>query len=277
MSAPVNTGVFAGVLVAVLLAAILIPLAVLYLMKILAGRIPSSPGIHAVRIPVKVTNGRLLRTDRGGDFQVDYNELLQSGRTVASGREVNLAGVPVRVKLGVNPLSTPVAVVDSAAPTISDEGRQIGSAARLPLAVHNHWIVIGTPGDPTTGEIVLAVDEFTSEERVHELAAGVSANAPELLERLAATAPDSAGPGPTSSAGTPSPGPGTTWPGGAQPGSGFGGIDSNGSPYPSSGPATGGPTPFGGPGGSGGPGTSGGGWGSNPGNGAPGGPSPFGH
>ncbi|AGP29784.1 vWA domain-containing protein [Corynebacterium terpenotabidum] len=273
MTAPVNTGVFIGALIGVLLLAILIPLAVLYIMKAITGRIPSSPGIHAVRIPVAVERGRLLRTDTGGDFRIGYDELLGSGRTVASGREVNLAGVPVRVKLGKNPLTAPLAVVDAPAPSISDEGQQVGTAARLPLAVHNHWFVLGTPGDPTHGEVVLAVDEFTTEGRVSELAGKIGTDTPELLERLAAT---------------PVPGPGTTRRGRkgkgnavptvAQenyPGSGFPGGD--GYP-PTTGfpPTTGGPTSFGGqsgPTGGGFPGAggTGGTWGSGPGT-----PSSFG-
>ncbi|CUU66615.1 vWA domain-containing protein [Corynebacterium variabile] len=272
MSAPVNTGVFIGALIGVLLAAILIPLAVLYLMKLYTGRIPSSPGIHAVRIPVKVENGRLLRTDKGGNFQVSYEEITGAGRTVASGRDVNLAGVPVHVKLGANPLAAPYAVVDAPAPSISDEGRQAGTAARLPLAVHNHWVMLGTPGDPTTGEVVLAVDEFSTEGRVNDLTAAIAANGPELRERLAATPVETPGQGgkprrkgdPAAAPVNPAD-PATAPADQSWPGSGFG-------------PATGGPTPFGGPAGntgsSGAPGTSGGTWGSDPGNGS--GPSPFG-
>ncbi|MDN6676192.1 vWA domain-containing protein [Corynebacterium variabile] len=273
MTSPVNTGVFIGALISVLLAAILIPLLVLYLMKLYTGRIPSSPGIHAVRIPVKVDNGRLLRTDKGGNFQVSYEEITGSGRTVANGRDVNLAGVPVHVKLGANPLAAPTALVDAQAPSISDEGRQDGTAARLPLAVHNHWFMLGTPGDPTTGEVVLAVDEFSTEGRVNELTSQIATNGPEFLERLAATPVDA----PTQSgkqggrrrkkkgdqvdaAAVPVPPADQSW-----PGSGFG-------------PATGGPTAFGGPstgqtGSSGG--NYGGTWGSGT-NGDSGGPPPFG-
>lgn len=298
MTSPVNTGVFIGALIGVLLAAILIPLAVLYLMKLYTGRIPSSPGIHAVRVPVKVENGRLIRTDRGGNFQVGFDELMGSGRVVASGRDVNLAGVPVHVKLGVNPLAAPTAMVDAPAPSISDEGQQVGTQARLPLAVHNHWFVLGTPGDPTHGEIVLAVDEYATEGTIDDLAAKISTNGPELLERLAATPAETPGQGgkPAKQGGKrrkrkgadPAPVPPTEdsiFGNGVGPfdgqSSAFGGQP-GGRPTPFGGPSGGQPTPFGGPTGPAGPagpadpGTSGGGWGSNPGNGN-GGPSPFGN
>ncbi|MGO3772660.1 MAG: vWA domain-containing protein, partial [Corynebacterium variabile] len=214
-----------------------------------------------------------LRTDKGGNFQVSYEEITGSGRTVANGRDVNLAGVPVHVKLGANPLAAPTALVDAQAPSISDEGRQDGTAARLPLAVHNHWFMLGTPGDPTTGEVVLAVNEFSTEGRVNELTSQIATNGPEFLERLAATPVDA----PTQSgkqggrrrkkkgdqvdaAAVPVPPADQSW-----PGSGFG-------------PATGGPTAFGGPstgqtGSSGG--NYGGTWGSGT-NGDSGGPPPFG-
>ncbi|WP_297005326.1 VWA domain-containing protein [uncultured Corynebacterium sp.] len=277
MTSPVNTGVFIGALIGVLLLAILIPLAVLYLMKFYTGRIPSTPGIHAVRVPVKVENGRLIRTDRGGNFQLGFDELMGSGRVVASGRDVNLTGVPVHVKLGVNPLTAPTAVVDAPAPSISDEGQQVGTQARLPLAVHNHWFVLGTPGDPTHGEVVLAVDEYATEGTINDLAAKITTNGPELLERLAATPAETPGQGgkPAKQGGKrrkkkgadPAPFPPTE-----------DSIFGN-SVGPFDGQPGGQPTPFGGPTGPAGPsdpGTSGGGWGSNPGNGN-GGPSPFGN
>ncbi|WP_417288078.1 vWA domain-containing protein [Corynebacterium variabile] len=301
MTSPVNTGVFIGALIGVLLAAILIPLAVLYLMKLYTGRIPSTPGIHAVRIPVKVENGRLIRTDKGGIFQVSFDELMGSGRTVANGRDVTLAGVPVHVKLGANPLAAPTALVNGQAPSISDEGRQDGTDARLPLAVHNHWFMLGTPGDPTSGEVVLAVDEFSTESRVNDLASQIATNGPELLERLAATPVDAPDQGKKQGGkrrkkkgdqadAVPAPPADQTWPGsgfgqadggptafGGQPGSQFG------SSSPFGGPASGDSSPFedsSGQTGPSSPGTSGGGWGSDNGNtgntNGNGGQSPFG-
>lgn len=184
MSAPVNTAVFIATLIGVLLAAILIPLGVLYLMKWFTGRIPGSPGIHALRIPVSVDNGRLVRPDTGGAFTVGFDEIVSgTPRVTSTGREVNLAGTQVRVKLGANPLSAPYAVVD-ATPSISDEGLQVKDSARLPLAVHNHWFVIGTPGDPSRGEVVLAVDERITDDRLTALVGKITTDTPDLLNRL---------------------------------------------------------------------------------------------
>lgn len=190
MSAPVNTAVFIATLIGVLLAAILIPLGVLYLMKWFTGRIPGSPGIHALRIPVSVDNGRLVRADTGGPFTVGFDEIVSGApRVTSTGREVNLAGIQVRVKLGANPLSAPYAVVD-ATPSISDEGLQAKDSARLPLAVHNHGFVIGTPGDPSRGEVVLAVDDRVTDGRLEDLVRKIEANTPELLNRVSTTLTD---------------------------------------------------------------------------------------
>ncbi|WP_130840543.1 vWA domain-containing protein [Corynebacterium neomassiliense] len=248
MTSPVNKGVFVGVLVAVLLATLVIPLLVLYAMKAYAGRIPGSPGIHALRIPVEVRNGRLVRRDRGGNFDISFDELVtDTPRTVASGRDVNLAGVPVHVRLGANPLSAPVVVAD-ASPSISDDGHRVGDRARLPLAVHNHWIVIRTPGQEPgdlRGDVVIAVDERITGERLRSLVSELDANGPERLERLAEEGTD---PSPEDSNGAGLPGSGTENRPAGQPVTGMPGGFPSASPFGAStpaGPASPGDTAFG--------------------------------
>ena len=264
MTAPVNKGVFTGVLIGVLLAAILIPLAVLYAMKAYNGRIPGNPGIHALRVPVAVKDNRLVRRDKGGTFTVGFDELVtQTPRTAANGRDVNLTGVPVHVKLGLNPLGAPMAIVD-ATPSISDEGNQVGDKAWLPLAVHNHWFVTRTPGqaaDDVQGDLIIAVDERITGERLDSIVVDIAANGGERLSRLSLdAAPDSGTDGPAGPGGGGPAGPsGPAGPGGP------GGQDA--------------PSPFGSSGGAGTQSTPGNSpFGSSPfGGSSPSGPSPFGN
>lgn len=224
MSAPVDAAAFGLALVAALLLALLIPAAVVYLMKYLVGRIPARPGVLALRLPVRLDGGVLLRADRGGEFDVAHDEVLAAPRTASRGRSIDLAGIRVAVRVGWNPVTPPRAVV-AAAPSISDDGRRRGGAAELPPAVQDRWFVLGGGGDPDAATVVLALDERVTRARLAGIVAAVRRDGPARVRALA----EEAGAPPPGGSAAPEPP--------AAPGGGsFGGPDGpvfgdGGSPY----------------------------------------------
>lgn len=224
LSAPIDKATFGVALVLALLLALLIPLGVLYLMKYITGRIPSRPGIHAVRIPVTLDGTTVLRTDKGGEFDLPYDEVIAAPRVTSSGRSITLAGERVDVKTGLNPFEPPKAVAESPN-SISDSGERSGGSARLPLAVHDHWFAVamppaepsgmqdpmgafgpmgpmgGEPGQeaPIQASIIVAADEGITRDRLARIIDDVRRNGADRLGRLretmSASAPTGGGEG----------------------------------------------------------------------------------
>lgn len=177
MRAPVSAPVFGLALGLALLLALLIPLGLLYLLKYLTGTIPRNPGLHALAVPVQTENGRLLRTDTGGDFRVTYDEIINSTpRLVHNGRSLTAAGRPLQVALGWNPFGPARVSLPGAA--VTDRGD-----TTLPLAVHNHWYAEATPGAADHGHIILLVDEFITRDKLDALASEIAAEGPDRLRR----------------------------------------------------------------------------------------------
>lgn len=194
MRAPVSASAFSLALIIALLLALLIPLGLLYLMKYVSGTIPRKPGVHAIAIPVTISNGRLLRRDTGGDFTADFDEVvLGTPRVTSSGRSINLAGHQVQVAMGPNPFTPAQAVVQSS-PSVAADGSEKNGQAVLPLAVHNQWFAVGAPGGSVQsadqGTIVLAVDEFTSREQFRNLIRDINSRGEDRLRKALASAPD---------------------------------------------------------------------------------------
>ncbi|WP_275440785.1 vWA domain-containing protein [Corynebacterium freneyi] len=209
LTAPIDKATFGVALVLALLLALLIPLGVLYLMKYLTGRIPSSPGIHAVRVPVTLDGTTVVRTDKGGEFDLTYEEVIAAPRVTSSGRSVTLAGEQVVVKTGLNPFEPPKAVAESPN-SISDAGERSGGSAQLPLAVHDRWFAIAQTPAPSTGmqdpmgqlgqmpgapgkdapiraSLIVAADEGITRERLAAIVDDIRRNGADRLGRLRET------------------------------------------------------------------------------------------
>src|SRR5699024_4260153 len=92
----------------------------------------------------------VLRTDKGGEFDLPYDEVIAAPRVTSSGRSITLAGERVDVKTGLNPFEPPKAVAESPN-SISDSGERSGGSARLPLAVHDHWFAVAMPPAEPSG------------------------------------------------------------------------------------------------------------------------------
>lgn len=184
VNAPVNKVVFGATLIVVLLLGILIPVGLLYLIRFLTGKIPSKPGIHVLRIPVTTQDSQLLRQDTGREFEVDYQkDFINAPREKSTGKTLNAAGMQIKVRTGFNPLAPAQAVVDAAA-TMSDDGKQIGSRAVLPLAVHNHWFALVDQNNPADRAIVLLCDESMSPEHFESLARQIREKGASRIDKL---------------------------------------------------------------------------------------------
>ncbi|WIM67610.1 vWA domain-containing protein [Corynebacterium breve] len=193
MRAPVSGSAFSLALVIALILALAIPLGLLYGIKFFTGRIPTRPGIRARSLPVALEAGQLVRRDTGGRFTMSYDEIMRDTvRTQASSTSVMLDGYEVRVRYGANPFTTAKAVSSSNF-SVSDEGRQQGTYAELPLALHNHWFVIADQFNPDQGTVVVALDERADHKKVADTAATIATKGVERLQRVTEQAQKAAG------------------------------------------------------------------------------------
>jgi hypothetical protein len=112
----------------------------------------------------------------------------------ASGqRSLLIHGVELKVRTGWSPIGvgyvrvlTPGQISSSSAHPGTDK---TGVRARLPLAVHNHWIVLRAVGaDPTRAFILLLASGDAAAEQKRALEADVIRRAPDVLARLNAAA-----------------------------------------------------------------------------------------
>lgn len=183
MSVPVDATAFTAAFVVVLLLALLIPLGVLYLMKFLAGRIPGSPRVYTLRLPVADENNQLLRTDSGQRFDVSYRELSSQPAVELAPRRANVRGTDLNVTLGWNPLDPAYVEVDAPL-SIADDGGRSGTSAKLPVAVHNHWFMTMNPQRPDDASVVLIVDETSQGDALSAMVAQIRSKGPDHLHRL---------------------------------------------------------------------------------------------
>lgn len=185
VNAPVNKVVFGTTLVIVLLLGLLIPIGLLYLIRFLTGKIPTNPGLHVLRIPVSARDSQLLRQDTGREFDVDYqNDFINAVRTKSTGKSLDAAGLPIKVRTGWNPLAPVQAVVDAEA-SVSDDGKQVGRRASLPLAVHNRWFAYVDQNNPADQAIILLCDESMSPEHLATVVEEIQSKGASRITKLA--------------------------------------------------------------------------------------------
>lgn len=184
MSVPVDAATFTLAFIIVLALALLIPFGILMLMKFLTGKMPGSPRVYGLRIPISQDGGTLKRSDTGQDFDADYQELTAAPATSLSPRSANLAGVALNVKTGINPLN-PAYVKVGQPLSIAGDGGRTGYAAKLPLAVQNQWLVMMNPHNEEDVSVLLIVDESIQREHFSRLIAEVRRDGPERINTLA--------------------------------------------------------------------------------------------
>lgn len=192
MRAPVSGTAFSLVLVIVALLSLLIPLGVMYLMKMVTGRIPTHVRLHSYAYPVVTKNSQLYHAGNETPFSASYEDVVNKTKATApSASSASLAGHQVNVVRGWNPF-TPANVVADAPFSIADDGAQQGNSAKLPLALNNHWFVVADPNNKNAGTVVVVVDERADRQRVDNISREISTRGAERLERVSEQAQQAA-------------------------------------------------------------------------------------
>lgn len=284
---PLNALNFVLVLIAAPILGIGVPLLLLYLAKWMISKIPSRP-LVASTIDVTVAHGQVLRS--GSRFDLGPGDLVGTVPIPPNGgRTLRIGDVTLRAKIGAAPTGAGFVTVD--APGRASAGSKLpstdasGVRARLPLAVHNTWVVLHAEGAPADSAqvLVLVGGDATAGAR-DDLRNDINRRLPDMLEKLVR---EQGGAGPATpggefaAVGSPFGGPaaapqqqGSPFQGGGSPFQGGGGATGGapggaggGSPFQGGGQAGGGQgggSPF-----QGGGGQSGGGQGGNPGGSSP--------
>lgn len=182
---PLNTTNFLLTLIAALLLGPGAPLLLFYLMKFLVSRIPPR-SLVGVLIPVRIDGGSVLRDGRR--FAVKAEDFQ---RPVAIGprgeRRVDAAGFGLAVRLGPSPFGLGrVAVEAPGRLAISDaDDLRFHEPAMLPLAVHDHFVLLRSPGAAEeTAEILLLMAGDAGPVEQRELADRIERHAPAMHDVL---------------------------------------------------------------------------------------------
>lgn len=184
---PLNTLNFVLVLIAAPILGIGVPILLLYLAKWFISKIPARPLVGAV-VPVRVEHGQVLRD--GGRFELGPRDLTGTIPVPSGGgRTLRVGDITLRAKTGASPTGAGFVTVDApgraSAGSASPSTDASGVRARLPLAVHNTWVVLhpdGAPGD-TAQLLVLVGGDATPASR-GTLQDDINRRLPGLLEKL---------------------------------------------------------------------------------------------
>jgi hypothetical protein len=213
LTKPINKTNFWLAFLAALLLGPGIPLALLYAAKWYTAKIPGEPML-AERIPVEVNPDTDAVIRNGSPFEMADTDLLRLVPGLAGGaRKLSVLGVTLTTTVGRSPFGTGYVTVDA------DHRVSVGSAlpgtdrsglkAVLPLAVHNHWVVLHDPGGPANAaDVLLLVGGRTDTAARRRLYDDIGRRLPELLAALrrraadaGLTAPAGFEPGPPSGSG----------------------------------------------------------------------------
>ncbi|QHC57195.1 vWA domain-containing protein [Rathayibacter sp. VKM Ac-2760] len=200
---PLDVGTAWAVFAVTLLIGIAVPVGVLYLAKRLVSVIPARP-LVAATIPVEVSGGGVLRA--GSRFAIgpeDLRHLVPLGSR--GSRRAAVGETELRARTGAAPTEAGFVSVEregwSSASGASPSTSAKGTTARLPLAVHNNWVVLHQPGRPaSSAEVLLLIGGTSTPAQRTALADDVNSRLPEVLSRLIAAEPDSAEPAPEETA-----------------------------------------------------------------------------
>lgn len=245
MRRPLNVTTAWTTFVLVLLAGILIPLALLYLLKLVTGRIPRGTVETATRV-VEVPRG-------SGTVTIPLppsNEITQVSLPERS-RHLTVGPYEFKVRIGLSPTSMPVVeLVSPDAPSVS--GAAPGSRrnrAVLPLGVRGNWVaVLDRPDSPRSVTVVALAAASTGNQALQKVledagrhlagqVAGVAPETDEGVDDADGSQGASFGSGSSGSSGGASFGTGSGWGSGTASGSGWGSGTTSGSGWGSGGPS----------------------------------------
>ncbi|EHI41012.1 hypothetical protein OPAG_00238 [Rhodococcus opacus PD630] len=199
---PLNSGRFWLVFLLVLLVSIAVPPLVLYGIKWWTARIPAKT-LKAMRVGVTIEGGQVLRD--GVEFGIRESDLSQLVRGLNKpARSLDVESVELRTRIGLSPFG-PGYVVAQQPGLVAASGaeppvdRRTGGA-RLPLAIHNNWVVLHDPAGPANlATVLLLVGGDATEESNRRLVADLVRKLPGRVAELRADHP-----GTTPTATTPS-------------------------------------------------------------------------
>lgn len=184
---PLNVASFWTTLLAAIVLGVGLPIGLLYLAKRIISKVPPLP-LVATLIDVTVEGGRVLRDGR--PFEIVATDLTGTVAIPPRGaRRLAVPGAELVARIGWSPFGTGFVRVDargrSSASNDHPSTDASGVRARLPLAVHNHWVLLHTPGAPANSASVLLLIGGTAgaAERT-VLQDGVNRRLPDLLARL---------------------------------------------------------------------------------------------
>lgn len=245
MRRPLNVTTAWTTFVLVLLAGILIPLALLYLLKLVTGRIPRGTVETATRV-VEVPRG-------SGTVTIPLppsNEITQVSLPERS-RHLTVGPYEFKVRIGLSPTSMPV--VELVSPDASSvSGAAPGSRrnrAVLPLGVRGNWVaVLDRPDSPRSVTVVALAAASTGNQALQKVledagrhlagqVAGVAPETDEGVDDADGSQGASFGSGSSGSSGGASFGTGSGWGSGTASGSGWGSGTTSGSGWGSGGPS----------------------------------------
>lgn len=222
MRRPLNVATTWTTFVLVLLAGVLIPLALLYVLKFLTGRIPRGPLDTATRVVEVPAQGGAVT------IRVPSNEVTMLSLRGRS-RQLTVGSYEFRVRTGLLPTSAPtVELVSPDVPSVcgADPGARRGHAV-LPLGVRGNWVaVLDQPDSPRHVTVVALAATSKGNQALQQVLDDAGRH---LADRVASIAPQDAGQGDDARSQDPGFGSGSTGPstssasfGTGSSGSGFG-------------------------------------------------------
>lgn len=184
---PLNPINFWMTLIAALILGPGIPLLLLYLTKWLTAKIPARP-LSAELLPITIS-GRMVLRD-GAAFTLRETDLINLVPGLGDPvRELTVHGVTMKTHVGPSPLGAGFVTaeatgkVGASSHTPSTHGKNL--AARLPLAVHNSWVVFHDPtGSEDRADVLLLVGGDASQLRRLEFVDDINRRLPSLLSEL---------------------------------------------------------------------------------------------
>ena len=183
--------------IALLVALILgpgIPLLILYGAKRAVSKIPPRALVGTL---IEVAVGHEVLRD-GRPFALGPADLRNTVPVAARGsRRLSLAGVELKTRVGIAPGGAgyvEVAMPGRLGASSVTPARTRRGNARLPLAVHDKWVVLRTPGDPADrASVLVLVGADTSQAQRVQMESDINRRLPQLLKGLVDDAPPANG------------------------------------------------------------------------------------
>ena len=181
LSVPINASTFALAFILALVLSLLIPLLILYIVRFLSAKVPSS-AMSGVRIPVEFS-GEALRY--AGSTMPDLaSQTTATKQVVVHGDTFNVEGHKLKVqRFQLNPIASPAVIVQTD-PSISFDGKQKGTQAKLPLAVQGNWFLTASGADPSKMELIALTNLPLEQGQIDRMIADITSKAPDRAREL---------------------------------------------------------------------------------------------